>query len=469
MSYQVISILALVAAFVLATVLPINLGAISLVAAFVIGTLVLDGGPDDVADAIFAGFPGDLFVILVGVTFLFAIARANGTVDWLVHVAMKGVGGRIALIPWIMFVVTGVLTAFGAVVPAAVAIIAPVGMGFAVRHRINPVLMGLSIINGASAGGFSPLSIFGVITNGVVAQNNLPGSPLILFLGSLFFNVLLNIVVFALFGGRELLGRRADTSVDRNSDAATADETGGAAAGGSREPRTRGLGSGGPGAARATTSGATGATFAYGDHPPVTSLDLNRSLTLVALIGVAVGALAFQLDVGLLAVTAAVLLSLLAPHTYKGAVAQVAWPTVLLICGIVTYVNLMQDIGTVDFLGNQVASIGVPLLAALVVCYIGSAVSAFASTTGILGALIPLAVPFLLAGQVGPIGLITALAISSSVVDSSPFSTSGALVTANAPDDRRDYVYRRLMRWGFSMVALAPPVTWLLLVVPGWL
>ena len=108
-------------------------------------------------------------MILVGVTFLFAIARANGTVDWLVHVAVKGVGGRVALIPWIMFVVTGVLTAFGAVVPAAVAIIAPVGMGFAVRHRINPVLMGLSIINGASAGGFSPLSIFGVITNGVVA------------------------------------------------------------------------------------------------------------------------------------------------------------------------------------------------------------------------------------------------------------------------------------------------------------
>ena len=93
------------------------------------------------------------------------------------------------------------------------------------------------------------------------------------------------------------------------------------------------------------------------------------------------------------------LLSLLAPHTYKGAVAQVAWPTVLLICGIVTYVNLMQDIGTVDFLGNQVAAIGVPLLAALVICYIGAAVSAFASTTGILGALIPLAVPFLLAGR----------------------------------------------------------------------
>ena len=59
------------------------------------------------------------------------------------------------------------------------------------------------------------------------------------------------------------------------------------------------------------------------------------------------------------------LLSLLAPQAYKGAVAQVAWPTVLLICGIVTYVDLMQEIGTVDLLGKQVASIGIPLLAAL--------------------------------------------------------------------------------------------------------
>ncbi len=458
MSYQIISILVLVAAFVIATVLPINLGALSLVAAFVVGSFAIAGSPDDVADGIFAQFPGSLFVILVGVTFLFAIARANGTVDWLVHVAMRGVGGRVALIPWIMFVVTALLTAFGAVVPAAVAIIAPVGMGFAVRHRINPVLMGLSIINGASAGGFSPLSIFGVITNGVVAQSNLPGSPLTLFLGSLIFNVLLNVVMFVLFGGRELLGRVADTSPEPQP------------AGAAAEPGSDQIARGGPGAAaKATSTGATGAGFTDGEHPPVTTLDLNRSLTLVALVGVAVGALAFQLDVGLLAVTAAVLLSMLAPNTYKGAVAQVAWPTVLLICGIVTYVNLMQEMGTVDFLGDQVAAIGVPLLAALVICYIGAAVSAFASTTGILGALIPLAVPFLLAGHVGPVGLITALAISSSVVDSSPFSTSGALVTANAPDDRRDYVYRRLMRWGFSMVLIAPPVTWLLLVVPGWL
>jgi di/tricarboxylate transporter len=447
MSVHVVSILALVVAFVIATLLPVNLGAIALVAAFVIGSFVLEGSPDDVADAIFDGFPGSLFVTLVGVTFLFAIARANGTVDWLVHRAVQLVLGRIAFIPWIMFAVTAVLTAAGSVVPAAVAIIAPVGLSFAVRHRINPVLMGLSIINGATAGGFSPISVFGVITNNVVAESQLPGSPAFLFFGSLVFNLLLNIIMFFIFGGRELLGR----VVEEPAMAEVAER---------KE---------GPGAAKARTSGATGATFDEGEPRPVTTLDLNRSLTLVALLGVAVGALAFQLDVGLLAVTAAVLLSLVAPNSYKGAVAQVAWPTVLLVCGIVTYVNLMQENGTIDWLGESVAAIGVPLVAALLICYIGGVVSAFASTTGILAALIPLAVPLLLGGQLGAIGVITALAISSSVVDSSPYSTSGALTVANTPEDEREYVYRRLMLWGFSMVVIAPLVTWLVLVVPGWL
>jgi hypothetical protein len=79
-------------------------------------------------------------------------------------------------------------------------------------------------------------------------------------------------------------------------------------------------------------------------------------------------------------------------------------------------------------------------------------------------------VPFLLGdNSIGAIGLITALALSSSIVDSSPFSTSGALVVANAQENERERVFKSLMIWGFSMVAAIPLVTWLVLVVPGWL
>ena len=95
---EVISILVLVAIFAIGTLRPINMGLLGIVAAFIVGTP--SGSP---RTTIFAGFPGDLFIILVGVTYLFAIANNNGTVDWLVHAAVRAVGGRVALIPWVMF------------------------------------------------------------------------------------------------------------------------------------------------------------------------------------------------------------------------------------------------------------------------------------------------------------------------------------------------------------------------------
>jgi len=382
-----------------------------------------------------------------------------------------------------------------------VAIIAPVGMSFARRYSINPVLMGLFIINGATAGGFSPLSIFGSITNTVVADNDLEGSPLFLWGASIVINILLSILVFFLYGGRKMLGAgRVDTSSTHDDDFVAATVAGDA---------TEDTGADIPGApARRTAVGSTstqGAAISGGrvsepahgqpghhhsqaedraddralqttaiaeeEHEgPVTTLDRDRTLTLVGLVLLVVGALVFQLEIGLMALTIAALLSLIAPAGAKGAVGQVAWPTVLLICGIVTYVGLLQELDTPGWLGDNVAALGIPLVAALLICYIGGVVSAFASTTGILGALIPLAVPFLLGSDaIGAIGLITALALSSSIVDSSPFSTSGALVVANSNPEDRDRVFRTLMIWGFSMVALIPPITWLVLVVPGWL
>jgi di/tricarboxylate transporter len=304
-----------------------------------------------------------------------------------------------------MFAVTALLTSFGAVGPAAVAIIAPIGMGFAARYKIKPVLMGLMVANGSSAGGFSPLGIFGGIVNRVVEGKGLPTSPLALFLSSMLFNIGLCVVVFFLFGGRALLGKRDSRHAGKQ------DRAGGGAY---------------PAAKSSTGAGATAAVEESAEGS--LSLNLNRALTLAGIGGLAVGALAFGLDIGFMSISVAALLSLAAPNQTKKAVDKVAWSTVLLICGIVTYVALMERIGTIALLGDSVAGIGAPLLAAMLICYIGAVVSAFASTTGILGALIPLAVPFLLSGDIGAVGVIIALSISASVVDSSPYSTSGALV-----------------------------------------
>ena len=404
MSPQLITIVVLALVFLVGTVRSVNLGALALVAAFGVGVGVFALDTDD----ILAGFPAELFVILVGVTFLFAIASGNGTVDWLVQLAIRAVGGHVAAIPWIVFLLSGVLVAVGAVSPAAVAIIAPIGMTFARRYGINPLMMGLMVVHGSAAGNFSPIGVLGVITNGVVDRSGVLGSPTTLFLANLVFNVLLGLGIYFGLGGLTLLRERR-----RAHDIEPTDEpTGSTPAGGGVAVRT--------------------APTAPVRTKPAVRLDRDRLLTTIGLGVLVIGALGFGLDVGLTALTVAAVLAVVSPQRAKPAVGKISWSVVLLICGIVTYVGLMQSVGTVDYLGGLIGSAGAPLIAALLVCYIGAVVSAFASTTGILGALIPLAVPLMATGHVTAIGLVAALSISASVVDSSPFSTNGALVVANA-------------------------------------
>jgi di/tricarboxylate transporter len=441
MSPQTASILGLVVMFVVATALPINMGALAFAMAFLIGTLFV-GMP---TDRIIAGFPGDLFVTLVGITYLFAIAQKNGTIDWLVRQAVRAVRGHIAAIPWVMFAVAAALTAVGAVSPAACAILAPIALQFAHQYRISPLMMGLLVIHGAQGGGFSPISIYGGITNQIVARSGLPMNETAIFLASLGYNLLIAVGVFFFFGGRALLTRRAV--------AAEANGNGEA---------TTGLTIEGHG----TTADAS---LTPPTLPTTERLTFQQGATLAGLAALAVGALAFSLNVGLVAVTVAVILTLLAPNEQKGAVDKIGWSTILLVGGVITYVGVLQKSGAIDSVGHGVSEIGAPLLAALLLCYIGGVVSAFASSVGVLGATIPLAVPFLLQGQIGAVGMIAALAVSSTVVDVSPFSTNGALVVANARPEERDDVYRRFLIYSILIVLAGPPLAWLLFIVPGWM
>ncbi len=446
MGIELLSIGLLIAMFIIATIQPINMGALAFAGAFVLGTMVVGMKTSD----IFAGFPSDLFLTLVAVTYLFAIAQINGTIDWLVEGAVRLVRGRIVLIPWVIFLVAAVITGFGALGPAAVAILAPVALSFAVQNRLHPVMMGLMVIHGAQAGGFSPISIYGGITNQIVEKAGLPFAPTSLFLSSFFFNLAIAILVFFVFGGAK----------------------GGKRLAGAQEP----LPELHPEGVSASIKGHGGTPampireHAYGtaaDTVKNVRLNSERVTTLIGLTALGIGALVFKFNVGLVAMTVAVALALLSPKTQKAAIDKVSWSTVLLIAGIITYVGVMEKIGTVDYVAAHISSLGMPLLVALLLCFTGAIVSAFASSTALLGAIIPLAVPFLLQGHISAIGVVAAIAISTTIVDTSPFSTNGALVVANAPDDQRDLVLRQLLIYSALIAIIGPIIAWLVFVVSG--
>ena len=465
MSVSVFAFLVLLAAFVWGSVTSVNAGLIALVAAFAVGTLVAGLPTTDVIDQ----FPAGLFFILAGATLLFAMVKATGTIDLLAHWAERLAGGRRPLIPVLMFLLTAVLTTAGAFTPAAVAIVAPVALNLGARYGFNRLAMGLLIVQGANAGAFSPVNPFGVVANLMLREAGDPGGSLQLYLNCLVFNAVLGALAFVAV--QALLGRRRRSgtgATDQQTDGGTAsvrsdvrlgaDPTATDASGGS---------AGGHGAAEPAVPSGTATVTSTGEAPAVASeaaedvrLTPMRGLTLLALVGLMVLTLGFAVDVGVAALVMSLLLLAVKPSLQKPAIDGMPWSAILLVTGIVTYVGMLDEIGAIDDLEQAISGLGSGSLAALVTSYVVGLVSAFASTTGTLGAITPIVVPLAADPALTAVGVVTAIGIASSVVDSSPLSTTGALLMANAEGTEEKAFFRALLLWAILMIAVVPALAW---------
>jgi len=411
---QIIPLVILVVMFVVATKWPLNIGVMGLVASFGVGYFML--GMTD--KEILAEFPASIVITIIGVTYFFSMAQRNGTIDIIVQNCVRVVRGKTMLLPWVFFLLAASLTSLGTFSPAAVALLAPAAIGLAYESRIHPVLMGAFIINGAHAGGFSPLSVAGVLVHDIAVKNGFPISQGALFGASFALNLILSVLTVVLFA---LLGKLRDGAAGQHADLEA------------RATRPRG----------------------------------QQILTLGLILAMLVCALGFHMPIGFVALSAGLLLALVNIREHQTFIGGVSWSTVLLVAGMITYVSLLQHVGVIDTLAEQALALGAPLLIALVLCYVIGVGSAFASSTALLTAFIPLAGPLLATSSLSASGTVAALAIAATVVDVSPFSTDGALVVANAREDDRQRVYKQLMMYAGGVVLVAPALAWALLVPTG--
>jgi Na+/H+ antiporter NhaD/arsenite permease-like protein len=445
MSISLIAFLVLIAAFAIGSFTQINAGLIALVAAFGVGTLVA-GLP--IAEVI-GQFPAGLFFILVGATLLFAIVRINGTIDLLAYWAELLAGNRKILVPVLMFLLTAILASAGAFTPAAIAIVAPVALALGSRFGISTLAMGLVVVQGANAGAFSPVNPFGVLSNVMLDNANASGDSLKLYLYCFIFNSVLAVIVYA--SAQAIMKRRAARPGELHSERA-------GTVGSSQRAR--------PGAGEAAASPtavltAPTLTKAVAVKVAVTPM---RLLTLGGLVALLVLTTVFGIDVGVASIVIALALIVTNAGVQKPAIESMPWSAIILVTGIVTYVGMLEAIGALEELQNGIAELGNGSIAALVTSYVVALVSAFASTTGTLGVISPLVTPIALDPLLTPIGVITAISISSSVVDVSPMSTSGALLMASAqPKDERLF-FRALLLWAIAMIVVVPAFVWFVFV-----
>ena len=452
---EILPLMALVAMFVIATFFPINIGILGFIGAFGVGAFLL--GYDD--KEILAAFPSSIVLTIVGVTYFFGMAKKNGTIDLLVNACIRGVRGRVTVVPWVFFFCASVLTALGTFSPAAVALISPAAMSFAARTKMSPLVMGIMTINGAHAGAFSPISVSGVLVCDIVESSGLSINPWTLFFASYGINLLLSVLTVI---GYAILARMRNLEFSATGSASKDGLEGIWAAGSTpgTDPGTAPTSGGSGGSTGLLTRPQTDVLIETQVHP-VTRV---QKLTL-ALIGIVlVLVLVFHLPISFVAIAAGAILAFTDLSKQSEAIAGISWSTVLLVAGMVTYISLMQEIGTIDHLAGMAITIGAPLLVAVVLCYVVGITSAFASSTALLTAVIPMALPLLQTGALPVVGVVAALAISATVVDVSPFSTNGALVLANAQGIHRPRFYRQLLLNAGIVVAIAPVLCWLLLV-----
>ncbi|MBY3988743.1 C4-dicarboxylate ABC transporter [Rhodococcus fascians] len=438
MTEQVVALAVCVALMAVGIGRGINIGVLMFAGASAVGVLVADIPLTD----IYAEFPVNIFVLLVGITFFFGIAQANGTVNRIVDAALRRVGDRTALIPAAFFAVTAGVAALGN--PFGAVVMFPIAMTTAHRRGIDPMLMGLALGTGVSAGGFAPTSLFGIVSAGTAESADIDLSPALLFLVVLLVNAILLTAAYGLFGHGVVSARQSKVGAE------------------TRDTQF----------ASATDSSRDAPAIVADGLGPVTRMQILTMLGIVVLgVTVIVGAIMdTTIDIGILSFALGGILCVIQPDLSAKGLAKIDWQTVVLVTGIITYVGVLQAVGALNMLGEGAADLDVPILAALLVCFVAALVSAFASTTAMLALLVPLAIPLINAGGIPGWAMICAIGVCASIVDVSPFSSVGATIVATTVDPTaRPRMARLLTRWGLSLVLVGPAVMIGLLVLPAML
>ena len=400
MSPAVLSLVALLVALAVSMSSRINVGWLALAFAWLIGVYQAGMRPD----AVMAGFPVTLFLTLAGVTLLFSIAEANGTLEALAHRSIRLARGNARVIPLFFFVVACALCSVGPGAISTVALLAPLAMAVGHRVGISPFLTALMVANGANAGNLSPLSSVGIIANSAMARTGLVGHETRVWFANFAAHVIVTGVAYA------WLSRRAPDAGNVDNPAAAV--------------------------------------------VPAAVLSPHQRLTLAVIAAWIVGVVALNLSLGLSAFAAAAVLLVARGADEGAAVRGVPWGIIMMVCGVSVLIAVLEKTGGMDLFTALLARLASPSSINGVIAFVTGAISTYSSTSGVV---LPAFLPTIssLVDRLGggdPLAIALSINVGSSLVDVSPLSTIGALAVAAVADPGQSRVlFRQLMMWGLSM------------------
>jgi di/tricarboxylate transporter len=371
---EFISLLFLIGAIAFGIVRNINVGLVSIGLSIVLAMI----GHIDVK-TVFAGFPTQLFVTLLGTMLLFSLLQNNQTLKVFSNKIVSLVGDHIFLIPIVVYLFSYALSAAGpgslSVLPIAVIL----SVNLAIQMEISPIMMGTMGTLGAVGGTLSPIALTGIIVQGILSAQNIPGMQTQLFIGGALINFSCAVLVYFYFKGYKLKPN-IHVSVGENS-----------------------------------------------------NFNIHQQLSLVALLVMVVSVIGFKMDVGLVSFSIALVLIALKVADEQASVKLVPWSVLIMVCGVNVLMNITQKLGGIKLLANFLATFMNEITVAPIMGFTSGMMAQFSSANGVV---IPTLVPTV-ADIVDKIGsnasvheIVFAIVVSS-VLTMSPLSTAGALIMAS--------------------------------------
>ena len=153
MDLGVISLVLLLLAIILGFFRKTNVGLVSLLFALILGRLA---GMNDAS--ILKGFNPNLFIKLMGVTFLFSVLTVNGTITLLAKKIVSLAGRNNFLIPILIYLMGAGLTMCGPGSIPVLAIMPAFAIPIAKAHGYNPLMLSIIGCCGCFSGRMTTLT-----------------------------------------------------------------------------------------------------------------------------------------------------------------------------------------------------------------------------------------------------------------------------------------------------------------------
>ena len=398
---------------------------------------------------VMGSFPLSLFMILVGVTFLFGMAQTNGTMEKLTSYSVRLCKGNTALIPLIVYLLTTFVTTIGPGNIAGCALMAPVAMAIAARVGMPAFLMTLIVVGAANGAAFSPFAPTGIISNGLIAKmapslglapESLTGLAWKIHFNSEIAQGLVNIGGFFILGGWAWITKQRGAAIDIDELAPKP------------EP--------------------------FNKHQILTLAMVAVLIILVVLPGLPGMKAAFPKtilnmlsNVGSVAFVLSCVLMLAGSGDSKAAVKVMPWGVIMMVCGVSVLIDVMDQAGGLNALIKLIGAVSGPTTVNFWLGLIPGIISAYSSSSGVVMPMFLPMVPGLIKeiGGGNPVALISSINIGAHLVDTSPLSTLGALCIACAGEhEDKAKLFRNLLIWGLSMSVVGAIVCYVFFGILGF-